>query len=393
MSRNQSSKPSMSWRDEANPAWKASIPAQIRCATRGEWKNRDDYSLKSLDEYNTRARHNKATPNDSGITCKEHSATQQKLRCEGPCNSVRAIEFFSKSSRRRGRNWCVHCTDYQNCLEIGQVLPPPNSQLSADEMMQRLPYAGNLRDEAATAAIVGDIRAMDVPSTTSASSGTVRNLPVPRINLGRGSTMGHGSTVGAGSVSNRGNVSQAQSTVGFRTVFSELMDIEDDNFYYDEPAIHRTAPSAAPTRPAPHWVPQQAGPNNAPTQMAESVPGSVANVTGNSNSMIWDSTESNAASVHPRHRILEEDRNPVTFNAWGPDGDYQRMTKAPTVASTSTYDSVLEGQEKVGKNGWVKPAGRRIMPQMPAYLRFDLGEKTDDYDDYDAYDGESDDTI
>ncbi|KAK3371214.1 hypothetical protein B0T24DRAFT_680332 [Lasiosphaeria ovina] len=383
MSRSQWSQSSMSWRNQANPAWKASIPAKIRCATRGEWKNRDDYSSKSLDEYSTRARDNKATPDDSGIVCKEHSMTQQKLRCEGPCNLVRAVGFFSKSSRRRGR---------YNCLEVGQVLPPPNSQLSVDERNQRLPYAGNLGDETATAAIVGDMRALGVPSTTSASAGTVRTMPIPSIDIGHGSTMGRGSTMGAGSVSSRSNVSQAQSTVGRRTI-SESIDLEDDNFYCDEPDIHRTTPSAASTRPAPHWVLPQAGPNNAPTQMTENVTGSVASVTRSSDSMIWDSTEFDAASVHPHHRFLEEDRNHVTFNAWGPDGEHQRMTKTPTVASISTYDSVLTGREKVGKNGWVKPAGRRIMPQMPDYLRFDMGEKTDDHDDYDDYDGESDDTI
>ncbi|KAK3387649.1 hypothetical protein B0H63DRAFT_162416 [Podospora didyma] len=97
----------------------------------------------------------------------------------------------------------------------------------------------------------------------------------------------------------------------------------------------------------------------------------------------------------------DQQRGTVTFNAWGPNGEQQRMTKCPTVVSEITTTAYTErtvqtAKEpvKVGKSGWAKPDTRRILPDMPDYLRFDLGNDDDDeMAPPSDYDGESEDEI
>jgi hypothetical protein len=45
---------------------------------------------------------------------------------------------------------------------------------------------------------------------------------------------------------------------------------------------------------------------------------------------------------------------PVTFNAWGPNGEYARMTKTPTIASGTTRTTVRREPENQGRKGWAK---------------------------------------
>lgn len=49
-------------------------------------------------------------------------------------------------------------------------------------------------------------------------------------------------------------------------------------------------------------------------------------------------------------------RAPVAFNAWGPNGEYARMTKTPTLASGSTRTVTTAHCESVRENrsGWAK---------------------------------------
>jgi hypothetical protein len=93
-----------------------------------------------------------------------------------------------------------------------------------------------------------------------------------------------------------------------------------------------------------------------------------------------------------------------SFNAWGPDGQYARKVKTPTVVSNSTRNERSPGQAKVGKTGWAKVVGnvslrgpknlrltpsqpsRKQPPQLPDYLKYDLP-----FEDNGHFDGESDD--
>ncbi|KAK3321019.1 Stc1 domain-containing protein [Cercophora scortea] len=123
--------------------------AQIRCEIGREWKTRDQFSNGKLKNYDTGVRLKEATPEKSGISCKEHApgAPAQTIQCEGPCNERRDIKYFSKNTRRKGVYWCSRCVEYQLTSEPGQYLPPPGAALSPDEMQAERPEAGKLRDE------------------------------------------------------------------------------------------------------------------------------------------------------------------------------------------------------------------------------------------------------
>ncbi|KAL2021545.1 hypothetical protein VTK56DRAFT_7044 [Thermocarpiscus australiensis] len=64
---------------------------------------------------------------------------------------------------------------------------------------------------------------------------------------------------------------------------------------------------------------------------------------------------------------------PVPFNAWGPNGEYARQVKTPTVVSGSTYGGE-ENQKPAdrGKKSWAKPSQRKRPPQLPDYLKYDI---------------------
>ena len=141
---------------------------RLRCE-RGELKPRNYFSQRQLDKYDLNRRRETATAFKTGIYCLEHSNTQNlELKCLGPCRRTRALRFFSKNTRRNGKNaslpsrgpardhssdpamqWCVDCTDWQIKTEVGETLPPPGTQLSAEELKSiRIP--SQPRDEIVT---------------------------------------------------------------------------------------------------------------------------------------------------------------------------------------------------------------------------------------------------
>ncbi|CAP70724.1 uncharacterized protein PODANS_3_7865 [Podospora anserina S mat+] len=77
----------------------------------------------------------------------------------------------------------------------------------------------------------------------------------------------------------------------------------------------------------------------------------------------------------------------VSFNAWSPEGNFERMIKEPTIATEEsgwkTVTRTAKGprmvtvrprgkkekdEVKVGKHGWVKVSNRRTTPQLPNYI-------------------------
>jgi hypothetical protein len=80
------------------------MTGQLRCEN-GEWKTRDQFSNNQLLKYDQQVRKGRATAAKSGIRCLEHSSKQAlELKCNGPCNRWRGLQFFSKSTRRNGKN-------------------------------------------------------------------------------------------------------------------------------------------------------------------------------------------------------------------------------------------------------------------------------------------------
>ncbi|KAM7208464.1 Stc1 domain containing protein [Naviculisporaceae sp. PSN 640] len=110
----------------------ASLPARIKCA-RGEWKTRDQYSNKKLSDYSNLVAAGVATPENSGILCREHTSNQlTEMQCR-TCYQVMSLNHFSKSTIRKKEYTCKDCVAYRTAdLELN--LPPPGAQLSTDEI-------------------------------------------------------------------------------------------------------------------------------------------------------------------------------------------------------------------------------------------------------------------
>lgn len=90
----------------------------------------------------------------------------------------------------------------------------------------------------------------------------------------------------------------------------------------------------------------------------------------------------------------------VSYNAWGPDGQFARMTKTPTVVSGSTVtQTTITEPESSNRSGWAKAVstviwgmlmkkylltafqpGRKQPAQLPNYLKYDIPAGDDDDD-------------
>lgn len=77
---------------------------RLRCES-GEFKTRNQFSKRQLDKYDQNRRKGIATASKTGIRCLEHSNTQNnELKCLGPCRRYRELRFFSRNTRRNGKN-------------------------------------------------------------------------------------------------------------------------------------------------------------------------------------------------------------------------------------------------------------------------------------------------
>ncbi|KAM7217738.1 Stc1 domain containing protein [Rhypophila decipiens] len=144
-----SSGSNVSWPSRRGGATGANTPsaaARIKCS-RGEWKTRDQFSNKSLTDFDRLVTIGRARPDNSTIVCREHTATQlSELQCHGPCGRMKPINDFSKSSRRNKKYLCKDCTAYHTA-DLDQDLPPPGAVLSPDEMQQGRPAYDDIRDD------------------------------------------------------------------------------------------------------------------------------------------------------------------------------------------------------------------------------------------------------
>ncbi|KAK4032095.1 hypothetical protein C8A01DRAFT_20793 [Parachaetomium inaequale] len=310
---------------------------RLRCE-HGEWKTRDHFSQSQLRKYDQQARSGNATASQTGIRCTEHTGRQPlELKCNGPCNRWRDLRMFSKSTRRKGTHWCVDCTDWQIRTENGEALPPPGGQLSVEEAAPRpLPptQAAHLQDEMVSEA--------DVANSDSF------------FDDGRSDLMSDDQL--------------SEATYSIAEDESDRLDTIIPHLLHQLPAR------------APHWlIPDMGG---LPT-------GSLRSSTATADST---SVASSDMTVSARGAQGPGPAG-VPFNAWGPNGEYARMVKTPTVVSgsTSTQTTRSRQPENLGRNGWAKVPGRKQAPQLPDYLKHDMPEAGDDDDD--GLDLESDDGI
>ncbi|KAL2129865.1 hypothetical protein VTI74DRAFT_7196 [Chaetomium olivicolor] len=272
------------------------MATRLRCE-HGEWKTRDQFSNSQLAKYDEQARKGRATPTVTGIRCNEHSSKQAlELKCKGPCGRWRELGFFSRNSRRNGKNWCIDCTDWHTKSELGEALPTPGGQLSIEETARsRVSHVVPMHSIASGSQ--ADVSDRDDAETTYAATVTGSLAPSSRA-LSDNGTMSFASGAGA-----------APSTSDARL---------DD----------RTSVASGPRG------------------------------------------------------------GEISYNAWGPNGEYARLTKTPTVVSGSTTVTKTTAiPENLGRKGWAKPPTRRQPAQLPDYLKYDVPLDDDD----DGLDLDSDD--
>ncbi|KAL1875349.1 hypothetical protein VTK73DRAFT_10083 [Phialemonium thermophilum] len=126
------------------------LPDKIKCELGGEWRPLSQFSKSQLRKYRISVRSNKTViPSNSKISCRVHKGgSPNELQCEGPCNTWRALQFFSKRTRADGINWCKECTEWAQSIEPGAIPPPPPlADRSPDEEEESTPQAGNLEDD------------------------------------------------------------------------------------------------------------------------------------------------------------------------------------------------------------------------------------------------------
>ncbi|KAH6848315.1 Stc1 domain-containing protein [Chaetomium sp. MPI-CAGE-AT-0009] len=284
-------------------------PERLRCQ-QGEWKTRDHFSKRQLDKYDREARYARATPSKTGIRCTEHSsAPAHVMQCKGPCGQHRDMKFFSKRTIRTATFWCVHCTDWKLRTENGEALPAPGAQLSVEEV--RPPPRDRVAFE-----------------DHDADSNEVES-----------------------SIGTEDDRSERMSTLGGTESIAETEPVQYGNRWDDETPMHLRQ---VHTR-APHWlIPVMGGP-----------------LTG---SLQLDTSTVDSASVASSAMTATEragGREPIPYNAWGPNGEYARMIKTPTVASGSTRTGITAPRQPVEQNrsGWAKVPSRKHAPQLPDYLK------------------------
>ncbi|KAK4115806.1 hypothetical protein N656DRAFT_842617 [Canariomyces notabilis] len=299
----------------------------IKCQSCGKWKQRGHFSQRQLAKYDKNAATNHASPAKSGIQCKEHASNTLEMKCNGPCNRVRELRFFSKSTRRSGKNWCVDCTSWQVMQEPGDTLPPPGSQLSPEEQ-----EFGLARDPTRFANL-------------SLTDRVAEDFAV----------------IQSGSV-DYGGASDVTSTLAQSDLQSESSDSpSQSNSVNDAPAesaLDRITPThlrgPGPGR-APHWFLPPMD-NDFQTKLF-------------GKSTVHD-TESGIGENDAFPRRPAAPKQPISFNAWGPDGEHVRMTKTPTIASGNTYAGQSSRETvELGRKGWAKPSQRKRPPQIPDYLK------------------------
>ncbi|KAK0634986.1 Stc1 domain-containing protein [Bombardia bombarda] len=327
---------------------------KIQCCVGNEWKTRDQFSKNKLQDYDRRFGRG-ATPANSGIACRAHTGgVSLELQCEGPCDRILSIDSFSKSSRRNNKNWCMECTEWQLCSEVGETLPPPMGQLAVDE---RTPFdaplvatAGNLTDDM----IFNKGRV--APSNEDRGNETKLQKPA--------SSAGFGSRGGIESKILPHSLKSGQS--GWSTPVKVQNGFLPPSLVSDWPTPVKNTLEGTATISRDSYDFEFDGEDT-----DESVSGKDVDDLATVSSDSRPDSVSTIIATKPAAKPLGRNFAPVPFNAFGPNGERCVMVKDRTVASdaSSTVGVTTSKPEKVGKGGWAKPSQRKTTPQLPSYLR------------------------
>ncbi|KAI1428823.1 Stc1 domain-containing protein [Xylaria sp. FL1777] len=114
-----------------------SLPRSFTCRVCGKDKPSAAYSKTQIQKWFNKKRndrYNAITPQNVGLTCKDHSSDQREIRCHGPCDRIKVVDHFSKKQRNEPEPWCIDCTEWRLNFN-GNELPtaPPNEPLAHHE--------------------------------------------------------------------------------------------------------------------------------------------------------------------------------------------------------------------------------------------------------------------
>ncbi|KAI1117524.1 Stc1 domain-containing protein [Nemania sp. NC0429] len=112
----------------------AALPAKFTCRVCGKEKPAAEYSKNQIQKWHNQKRNDRGnfiTPQNAGLSCMEHQNSGRVIRCGGPCDRSKAVEYFSKNQRNNTDPWCIDCTEWR--LEFaGHEVPTsiPNGPLA-----------------------------------------------------------------------------------------------------------------------------------------------------------------------------------------------------------------------------------------------------------------------
>ncbi|KAI1132140.1 hypothetical protein F5Y10DRAFT_284057, partial [Nemania abortiva] len=66
-------------------------------------------------------RYNEVTPETVGLSCKDHGTNERVIRCHGPCDRIKMVDYFSKRQRNDPEPWCIDCTEWRLDFDGNEV--------------------------------------------------------------------------------------------------------------------------------------------------------------------------------------------------------------------------------------------------------------------------------
>ncbi|KAI0426300.1 hypothetical protein F5Y09DRAFT_319228 [Xylaria sp. FL1042] len=113
------------------------LPRSFTCRVCGKDRKPEAFSKTQIQKWFSKKRndlYNTITPQNVGLTCKDHILDEREIRCHGPCDLIKIVDRFSKNQRNKPEPWCIECTEWRLGFN-GDELPtaPPNDRLACFE--------------------------------------------------------------------------------------------------------------------------------------------------------------------------------------------------------------------------------------------------------------------